>query len=335
MTSSDIHAAGLRDPRVREAYAACSAFLRHRNSAAYPKAKLLLPPAQRPYWDAVIAFTTYVDDIIDDPQVAVADRVAAYTAYATAFNALLDGDDPWPAPAEAGHELVGRQLAQAFAHFTRTWDVSRESVQRFMDTIATDLAVTQYASFAELERYLDGVCAQGTLWVNAMMTPPQRRTKEADERAVSASFGLQLTDFLLDLPEDIADGRFYLPLEDQQAFGLGPAELAEAARSRRMTEQLRELVRFEAERARDYFAHAAGWWPLVPASARELPRQYVRLGQYSLEEIVKSGYDVFNIGRRAKLASMTASGASFAAGYLRARTAHVVGRAAVNTPPHR
>ncbi|WP_217143229.1 squalene/phytoene synthase family protein [Streptomyces sp. AC627_RSS907] len=320
MTAKEIRAAGLTDPHLFAAYAACGAFLRKRNSAAYPAARMLLAPDRRPYWDAILAFSTYVDDIVDDPDLPVTERRARAEAYERNVFALMAGDDPWADGTVGGQSRMGRHLAHAFGHFVRTWDIPADSVRTFMATIRTDLEVGQYPLFADLERYIHGVCVQGVLWGNALLMPGGRREPEAERKAAAASFGLQLTDYLRDLAEDLGDGRLYLPLEDLTAFGLTRDEVERAARRARMTPTLRDLVRFEVERAGRYFAEAADWWRLVDPPARELPRQYVRLGRFSLERIIQSDYDIFRTPPRAHLMCAASSGASFSLGLTRVIT---------------
>ncbi|MDT0611828.1 squalene/phytoene synthase family protein [Streptomyces lancefieldiae] len=314
MTAKEIRAAGLTDPHLSVVYAACDAFLRKRNSAAYPAARLLLAPDKRPYWDAILAFSTYVDDLIDDPEWPVAERTARAEAYERNVFSLMAGDDPWADGTASGQSRTGRHLAHAFSHFVRTWNIPADSVRTFMTTIRTDLEVAQYPSFTDLERYIHGVCVQGVLWGNALLMPGGRREPEAERKAAAASFGLQLTDYLRDLAEDLGDGRLYLPLEDLTAFGLSRDEVDWAAQRARMTPKLRELVRFEVERADRYFTEAADWWRLVDPPARELPRQYVRLGRFSLERIIRSDYDLFRTPPRAHVVCGASSGASFSLG---------------------
>jgi phytoene/squalene synthetase len=66
-----------------------------------------------------------------------------------------------------------------------------------------------------------------------------------DEELVAASdsvcTGLQLVNFLQDVPRDLAMGRIYLPREDRERFGDPALD--------RPSEALRSLLRFEAARA--------------------------------------------------------------------------------------
>ncbi|MFH9734760.1 squalene/phytoene synthase family protein [Streptomyces sp. NPDC017260] len=321
MTAKDIRAANLRDPELCRAYAACESFLRRDFVKHYLPLRQLLPPGRRPYWDAILAFSIHVDNLIDDARVPVPQRTVRYDAYTRDFFALLDGEDPWTGPPSSRQDRLGRTFARAFAHFTRVWDIPRDSVRPALTNIAADLRVTEYASFPDLERHIRSTGGEHTLWLNALLGSRAHRSEEAREHAVSALLGLQLTDNLRDLREDLADGRLFLPLDDLKAFGLDRAELEAAAQDRRMTDSLRDLVRFEAERARGYLDRAADWWRWADAGSRELPRQYVSMARCVLRQVPHSRHDVFHPpALRGRLACVTAAGAGLALGYAR-RTA--------------
>jgi phytoene/squalene synthetase len=97
--------------------------------------------------------------------------------------------------------------------------------------------------------------------------------------------GLQLVNFLQDVPRDLALGRVYLPVEDRRRFGV--TELAEP------NEPLRRLLEFEAVRAR-----------VLLGSGEELGRRlggrvgrgvalFARGGLAALEALERADWDVF------------------------------------------
>src|SRR5581483_10924261 len=74
-----------------------------------------------------------------------------------------------------------------------------------------------------------------------------------DARALELSddvcTGLQLVNFLQDVPRDLALGRIYLPAEDRRRFDVTELD--------RPNEPLRRLLAFEAERARGLLGSGA------------------------------------------------------------------------------
>jgi phytoene synthase len=108
----------------------------------------------------------------------------------------------------------------------------------------------------------------------------------AAELADDLGVALQLTNILRDVREDAENGRVYLPAEDLRSFGLldgaapadAPARLVELAHAQARAgdahgraaelERLRDLVRFEAHRADQWFEHGLGLLPLLDRRSR-------------------------------------------------------------------
>jgi len=99
---------------------------------------------------------------------------------------------------------------------------------------------------------------------------------------------LQLANFWQDVYVDYGKGRIYLPLEDLHRFGVSPEDIAQ----RRATPQFLELMKFEVERAREWFAKGL---PLVKRVSKELAidiELFSRGGQEILNAIERQGFDV-------------------------------------------
>ena len=98
---------------------------------------------------------------------------------------------------------------------------------------------------------------------------PESATGLAEDLGVA----MQLTNILRDLREDSENGRVYLPAEDLRRFGLvtageerdAPAVLASLARGegKNGSDGLHALVRFEANRARQWFDRGLTLTPLL------------------------------------------------------------------------
>ncbi len=99
---------------------------------------------------------------------------------------------------------------------------------------------------------------------------------------------LQLANFWQDVFVDYGKGRIYLPLEDLRRFGVTGEDIAQ----RRATAQFLAMMKFEVERARDWFARGV---PLVKKVNRELAidlELFSRGGQEILNAIERQGFDV-------------------------------------------
>jgi squalene synthase HpnC len=101
---------------------------------------------------------------------------------------------------------------------------------------------------------------------------------------------LQLANFWQDVLVDYGKGRIYLPLEDLRRFGVTGEDIAQ----RRATPQFIELMKFEVERAREWFKRGL---PLVEWVSRELAidiELFSRGGQEILRAIERQGFDVLS-----------------------------------------
>jgi squalene synthase HpnC len=103
---------------------------------------------------------------------------------------------------------------------------------------------------------------------------------------------LQLANFWQDVSADFAKGRIYLPLEDLRRFGVSE----EVLRAGGNTSSFCEMMKFEVERAREWFAQGL---PLIGKVDRALATDielFSRGGQEILNAIERQGYGV--LGRR-------------------------------------
>jgi len=99
---------------------------------------------------------------------------------------------------------------------------------------------------------------------------------------------LQLANFWQDVTVDYAKGRIYLPLEDLRRFGVSEQEIAQ----RSTTRQFIDLMKFEVQRAREWFDRGL---PLIKAVNKELAidlELFSRGGQEILNAIEAQGFDV-------------------------------------------
>jgi phytoene/squalene synthetase len=103
---------------------------------------------------------------------------------------------------------------------------------------------------------------------------------------------LQLANFWQDVSVDYAKGRIYLPLEDLQRYSVTEEDLAQ----KRNTPAFCEMMKFEVERARQWFDRGL---PLVSKVDKELAvdiELFSRGGQEILNAIERQRFAV--LGRR-------------------------------------
>lgn len=242
-----------------------------------------LPRVKRHHVHALYGFCRYADDIVDDLGPApVAEREAALSAFGERFFADL------------ARGASDDEVLKAVVHTVRAFDLDPDCFRRFLRSMAMDLSVSSYPRFDDLLGYMDGSAAV----IGEMMLPIlEPLGPEALGPARDLGIAFQLTNFLRDAGEDRDRGRTYLPQEDLDRFGAGPA-----LSRRQVSPEWVELMRFEITRTRGYYASAdAGLAWLPPTSARCIAGARALYSRI-LDRIEANGYDVFS--RRARVPAL-------------------------------
>ncbi|WP_310716973.1 phytoene/squalene synthase family protein [Streptomyces lydicus] len=234
MTARELDAAGITDPRLRAAYAHCRR-LNARHGKTYFLATRLLPADRRPAVHALYGFARWADDLVDDlgTDAGPAERAWALDSLQRCLDeGLRGGASPEP-------------VVRAVAHTAAVHGIDHGHFADFMASMRMDLVVTDYPTYADLQRYMHGSAAVIGLQILPVLGTrvPQ---EEAAPHAAALGVAFQLTNFLRDVGEDLDRGRVYLPADLLAAHGVDrellrwsrdtgrqdpriPAALAEAA----------------------------------------------------------------------------------------------------------
>ncbi|NDU76984.1 squalene/phytoene synthase family protein [Actinomadura sp. DSM 109109] len=251
--------------------------LNARHGRSFYLATLLLPEWKRRHVHALYGFARHVDDIVDEygsggPEA----RAAALDQVGERLDAALDG----------GH--VRDAVLPAFVHTVRSFDVAREDIAAFLESMRADLTVTRYATYDDLLAYMEGSAAAIGLMMLPVLEALPGAARDAREPARELGRAFQLTNFLRDVAEDLDRGRVYLPMNDLKRFGVTEDDLASGV----CTPGVRELVAFEAARAREHYDRALEGVKLLVPSSRPCVRAAHELYGGILDEIAASGHDV-------------------------------------------
>jgi phytoene synthase len=280
------------DAPLRSSYDYCVGVAR-RSARNFYYSFVLLPPARRRSMCALYAYMRRTDDLADDAGPVDARRAALerwrsrLDAALAASPAALPPDEPaLPALVDTvrRHGLPPRYL----------FDV--------IEGVGMDLEPRPFRSFADLAPYcyrvasVVGLCCLH-IWGY------RSQGGEAEAMADACGTALQLTNILRDVREDAAQGRIYLPREELAGFGVAPEELATATAP---TPPLRDLLRFQAERAYGFYERARPLERLVAAPGRPMLRAIVGIYRSLLDEIVRRDFDVFS--RRVSLSPARKAG---------------------------
>jgi 15-cis-phytoene synthase len=219
---------------VSEAYRHCERIVRVR-ARNFAYGIRLLPPAKRRALSAVYAFARRIDDIGDGTG-PVDGRL---TALSNARTQVRKED------ADPG-DLVLVALHDAAARFP----IPLPAFEELIDGCAADVTGASYDHYDDLVAYCRNVAGSvGRLSLGVFGC----EDAQAEQLADSLGVALQLTNILRDLGEDRLAGRVYLPAEDLREFGCS-LDVDASGRFVDPPERLARLVRFEADRARCWYA---------------------------------------------------------------------------------
>ena len=270
---------------LAESYAWCRRCTRRSHSNFY-LSFFTLP--RRLFADMCVlyAFLRVSDDIGDQAAVPAATRSRWLAEWqAQAARALERGVFEHPA-------------LPALADVVERHHIPREHLFAVIEGIRRDLDPAGFETFAELSDYCYHVAgAVGLCCLHIWGVTDGR----ALELAIDCGLAFQLTNILRDVAEDAQQGRYYLPREDLRRFGLTIDDLKQATPAAR----IRELMAWEAARARAYFDRARGLVPLCSPAGRPILDAMLRTYEALLDAIERSGFAVdgrrIEIGRWRKL----------------------------------
>jgi 15-cis-phytoene synthase len=213
---------------VEHAYRACEDITRVAAANFYYGIRLL-PRDKRRAMSAVYAFARRVDDIGDGSDEGSA-KLAALEAQRAILAAVADG----------GVARAEDPVAVALTDARRRFDLPLDALELLIEGVELDVRDTEYETFDELVVYCRDVAGSiGRLCLAIFMGGEMNgHAALADDLGVA----MQLTNILRDVREDYERGRIYLPAEDLRRFECS-----------NFPELSPELIRFEAERAADWF----------------------------------------------------------------------------------
>ena len=192
---------------------------------------------------------------------------------------------------------AGRPEGQVYValHDTMTtYGIPRTYLDEVINGVEMDITKFRYATFEELSEYCYRVAsAVGLICIEIFgYDNPCAR-----QHAIDLGLAMQLTNILRDVDEDLERDRLYIPGEDLARFGCSEEDIL----LRRTGEGFREMMRFQVERARDYFQRGRQLLPLLSPRSRTCPAMLHSLYSRLLDRIEAAEYNVF--GERISLST--------------------------------
>ena len=211
-----------------------------RSGSSFYYSFLFLPVEQRRAITALYAFCREVDDIVDE----CSDPAVAHRKL-----------DWWQEEIEQCFAGKPRHpVSLALQQPVRSYNLPAEYFQEILDGMRMDLQQNRYETFSELALYCHRVAGVVGLLSAEIFG---HRHRDTLKYAGQLGTAFQLTNILRDVREDAERGRIYLPLDELLQYRINPRDLLDV----RVPDGLREMLGFQAQRARRYYQRAMSHLP--------------------------------------------------------------------------
>ena len=260
------------DPKLdlESAYEACRTITR-REAKNFYYAFLTLPVAKRRAIYAAYAFCRHCDDTVDE-ETSTEAKLKALSDLQANLDSTYSGSASSP-------------VYVALADVARNYDIPQEYFQEIILGVESDLVKDRFQNFDELKEYCYRVASVVGLICLQIFGYEDDRAKEY---AVDLGLAMQLTNIIRDVREDLDMGRVYLPQDEMARFGYSEDDLRNGVRNAAFL----ELMRFQSQRAREYFDRGFKLLPYLSRRSRACPAVLGALYSKVLDRIEASDYNV-------------------------------------------
>ncbi len=209
---------------------------------------LFLPRARREAITALYAFCREVDDIADE---------------CTDFQVARTKLNWWRGEIDNLYkDLPQHPVTKALAPAVAAYGLSAEHFLEIIDGMEMDLEYNRYQDFKQLQLYCYRVASVVGLLSATIFGYSNRDTLKY---AHDLGMAFQLTNIIRDVGEDARRNRIYLPLDELARFGVLEEDILQG----RESEQVKQLLDFQIERAESFYDRALN---ALPAEDRKQQR---------------------------------------------------------------
>ena len=274
---------------IADSYAECHRVARAAHSNFY-HAFFLLPKPKRDALAALYAFMRLVDDVSDEGQDLAAKQRglarwrAALDQAITGRAQVFDGTAALASPATALNSAA--EILPALVDTMLRYKMPARYLHDLISGAEMDLTVRAYPTFERLREYCYRVAgAVGLTCTHVFGFHDARALDLADKLGLA----FQLTNIIRDVHEDYQLGRLYLPEEDLARYRVLPQDFGGSE----ATLGVRELLRFEAERAWQFYEEGSALLGLIDPDSRGALWLLVHTYSALLGRIESLGFAVF------------------------------------------
>lgn len=275
----------LEAAEIKKAYEYCESVTKLHAKSFYFAAKFLPNIKQKAVYP-IYAFCRHVDDEIDeigegDEQKAIETVEKWEESLRKIYNGQLTTDNEQNAIVDER-----KSVFLAWSDLLKTYKIPQDLPIDLIKGVLMDTSIKRYETFEELYVYCYHVASTVGLMSSEILGYSD---KIALQYAEAMGIGMQLTNILRDIKEDAAMNRIYLPLEDLRKFNVSEDQIFEGD----FDENFRELMKFQIERAREFYKKGEQGIPYLEKDSRFTVLLASRIYSKILVEIEKLDYNIF------------------------------------------
>ena len=238
----------------------------------------MLPGEQRWATFALYGFCRHCDNLIDTPRQRTETEILREIQHLTeelqiAYN-TGESQDP---------------IIRAFILVAKAYAIPIAYPLDLLNGVAMDLQQTRYKTFDELSLFCYRVAAVvGLMMIHVLGYKEERAFGYAKQLGIA----MQLTNILRDIKEDKEMGRLYIPQTELGQFDVKEQDIF----NEKMTPQLRALMKFQVERADQYYTEAMPGISLLKTESQHAIYSAAKIYRGILRKIEEHDYNPF-LGR--------------------------------------
>jgi phytoene synthase len=256
---------------IAQAYCYCHKITR-REARNFYYAFITLPRKQRQAIYAAYAFFRMCDDIADE-EMSVLEKQEELQRCRDDLALAYGGHPKGP---------IMLALIDAATRF----DIPQEHFQAVVTGVEMDLTINRYQTFNDLREYCFHVAAVvGLVCVRIFGCAHPEVIKSAEDLGVA----MQITNIMRDLKEDALRDRVYLPQDEMASFSYTEEELKMGV----VNQAFKNLMDFQARRARTLFQNGARFLPMIPWRSRACAAIIHGIYYALLQRMEARHFDVF------------------------------------------
>lgn len=265
---------------LEKAYQHCESITKTHAKSFYFAAKFLPARKRRPIY-ALYALCRSVDDEVDEiGENNEAEAVRAVEQWGRKLKEIYESENQETTTKDRNPVFL------AWRDLLKSYKIPQKLPLELMQGVLMDTHIKRYETFEELYVYCYRVASTVGLMSSEIFGYSAPETLQYAE---ALGIAMQLTNILRDVKEDAAMNRIYLPQEDLRRFDVSEKQIFE----NKFDDNFVNLMRFQIERARDYYQKAEKGIPLLEKDTRFTVLLAARIYARILDEIERQNYDVF------------------------------------------